>query len=50
MIVETLSPSNNIARLYKMLEGYKEEEKSEIIRIYNEEREMRSGKKQRKNA
>lgn len=38
MIVETLSPSNNIAKLYKMLKGYKEEEKVEIIKIYNEER------------
>jgi hypothetical protein len=38
MIVETLSPSNNIAKLYKMLKGYKEEEKCEIIKIYNEER------------
>ena len=38
MIVETLSPCNNISKLYKMLKGYKEEEKSEIIKIYNEER------------
>jgi hypothetical protein len=45
MIVETLSPSNNIAKLYKMLKVYKEEEKSEIIKIYNEERD----KKKRKN-
>ena len=48
MIVETLSPSNNIAKLYKMLKGYKEEEKREIIKIYNEERKERSGKKQMK--
>lgn len=48
MIVETLSPSNNIARLYKMLEGYKEEEKREIIKIYNEERKECKGKKQMK--
>ena len=41
MIVETLSPSNNIAKLYKILKGYKEEEKKEIIRIYNEERGSR---------
>jgi len=38
MIVETLSPRNNIAKLYKMLKGYKEEEKGEIIKMYNEER------------
>ncbi len=38
MIVETLSPSNNIAKLYKIMKGHKEEEKKEIIRIYNEER------------
>ena len=38
MIVETLSPSNNISKLYKILKGYKEEEKGEIIKIYNEER------------
>jgi hypothetical protein len=38
MIVETLSPSNNISKLYKMLKGYKEEEKKEIIKIYNEEK------------
>ena len=38
MIVETLSPSNNIAKLYKIIKDYKEEEKKEIIRIYNEER------------
>ena len=38
MIVETLSPSNNISKLYKMLKGYKEEEKQEIIKIYNEEK------------
>jgi hypothetical protein len=38
MIVETLSPCNNIAKLYKILKGYKEEEKCEIIKIYNEER------------
>lgn len=48
MIVETLSPSNNIAKLYKMLKGYKEEEKREIIKIYNEERKERNGKKQMK--
>lgn len=41
MIVETLSPSNNIARLYKIIEGYKEEEKEEIIKMYNEERKKR---------
>ena len=38
MIVETLCPSNNISKLYKIMKGYKEEEKKEIIRIYNEER------------
>ena len=38
MIVETLSPSNNISKLYKMLKGYKEEEKKEIIKIYKEEK------------
>jgi hypothetical protein len=38
MIVETLSPSNNIAKLYKMLKGYSEKEKEEIVKIYNEER------------
>ena len=42
MIVETLSPSNNIAKLYKMLKGYKEEEKGEIIKIYNEERKKKN--------
>lgn len=41
MIVETLSPSNNIAKLYKMLKGYKEEEKRDIVKIYNEERKKR---------
>jgi len=45
MIVETLSPSNNIAKLYKMLKVYKEEEKCEIIKIYNEEREKKKRKK-----
>jgi|UniRef100_A0A6C0INN9 hypothetical protein len=44
MVVETLSPSNNIARLYKILKDYKEEEKVEIIRIYNEERKRKCGK------
>lgn len=48
MIVETLSPSNNIGKLYKMIKGYKEEEKREIIKIYNEERKERNGKKQKK--
>ena len=48
MIVETLSPCNNISKLYKMLKGYKEEEKREIIKIYNEERKERSGKNQMK--
>lgn len=42
MIVETLSPSNNIARLYKILKDYKEEDKKEIIKIYNEERREKS--------
>jgi len=41
MIVETLSPSNNIAKLYEMIKGYKEEEKCEIIKIYNEERKKK---------
>jgi len=41
MIVETLSPLNNISKLYKMIKGYKEEEKGEIIKIYNEERKKR---------
>ena len=39
MIVETLSPSNNIARLYKILSKYSSEEtKKEIIQIYNKEK------------
>ena len=38
MIVETLSPFNNISKLYQILKGHKEEEKREIIKIYNEER------------
>jgi hypothetical protein len=42
MIVETLSPSNNIAKLYKILKGYKEEEKKNIIKIYNEEKKRKS--------
>jgi hypothetical protein len=42
MIVETLSPSNNIAKLYKILKGYKEEEKKDIIKIYNEEKKRKS--------
>lgn len=41
MIVETLSPSNNIAKLYKILEGYTEDEKREIIKIYNEEKKKK---------
>ena len=45
MIVETLSPSNNIAKLYKIMKGHKEEEKQEIIKIYNEERKKKSMKK-----
>tara|TARA_B110000305_G_scaffold138500_1_gene154504 strand:- start:664 stop:2991 length:2328 start_codon:yes stop_codon:yes gene_type:complete len=49
MIVETLSPSNNIAKLYKILKGYKEEEKEDIIRIYNEERGSLKKKSNNKN-
>jgi hypothetical protein len=46
MIVETLSPSNNIAKLYKIMKDYSEEEKEEIVKIYNEERKRKSnGKK-----
>jgi len=41
MIVETLSPSNNIAKLYKIMKDYKEEEKREIIKIYNIERKRK---------
>jgi len=39
MIVETLSPSNNIAKLYKIMKGYNEKEKLEIIRIFNENKQ-----------
>lgn len=45
MIVETLSPRNNIAKLYKIMRGHKEEEKGEIIRVYNEERKKRKEKR-----
>ena len=46
MIVETLSPSNNIAKLYKIMKEYREEERREIVKIYNEERKRKSnGKK-----
>jgi hypothetical protein len=38
LIVETLSPTNNIAKLYKILEGYSDEDKIEIIKIFNEEK------------
>lgn len=41
MIVETLNPSNNIAKLYKLIRGHKEEEKMEIIKYYNEEKIIR---------
>ena len=47
MIVETLSPSNNIAKLYEMMKGYKEEEKEEIIKVYNEERKRKSVKQKK---
>lgn len=42
MIVETLSPSNNISKLYKIMKEYKEEEKQEIIKVYNEERKKKN--------
>ena len=42
MIVETLSPSNNISKLYKIMKEYKEEEKREIIKVYNEERKKKN--------
>jgi hypothetical protein len=48
MIVETLSPSNNIAKLYEMMKGYKEEEKEEIIKVYNEERKRKGVKRNAK--
>ena len=39
MIVETLSPKNNIAKLYKILKQFEtREEKREIIKIFNEEK------------
>ena len=46
-IVKTLSPSNNIAKLYEMMKGYKEEEKEEIIKVYNEERKRKSVKQKK---
>ena len=44
MIVETLSPTNNIARLYKILQGYNKEEQKSIIKIFNEERKIKKNK------
>ena len=38
MIVETLSPDNNIAILHKMIANYSDQQKREIIKIFNEER------------
>lgn len=38
MIVETLSPQNNIAILHNMIANYSDEQKKEIIKIFNEER------------
>lgn len=38
MIVETLCPSNNIAKLYNILDGYTDIEKCKIIEIYNQQK------------
>ena len=44
MIVETLSPSNNIAKLYQIMEKYDNNKKNEIIRIYNQEKQNSNSK------
>ena len=44
MIVETLSPSNNIAKLYQIMEKYDNNKKNEIIRIYNQEKQKSNSK------
>ena len=38
MIVETLHPDNNIAKLYKLLSNYTKKEQIQMIKIYNEEK------------
>ena len=44
MIVETLNPKNNIAKLYEILAKNKGNE-SEIIKIFNEEKQLKNKNK-----